>query len=79
MKETANRGKGKRCTACMQWAVLAVFVVFSIGGQLIPKMAVGEQFPVMRVSSTIAAAATLVLIGLILLLYRNADQRIRRL
>ena len=34
-----------------------------------------EQFPVMRVSSTIAAAVTLVLIGLILLLYRNADQR----
>ena len=32
-----------------------------------------EQFPVMRVSSTIAAAITLVLIGLILLLYRNAD------
>lgn len=37
-----------------------------------------EQFPVMRVSSTIAAAVTLVLIGLILLLYRNADRRIRR-
>lgn len=34
-----------------------------------------EQFPVMRVSSTIAVAVTLVLIGLILLLYRNADQR----
>ncbi len=34
-----------------------------------------EQFPVMRVSSTIAAAVTLVLIGLILLLYRNTDQR----
>jgi len=34
-----------------------------------------EQFPVMRASSTIAAAVTLVLIGLILLLYRNADQR----
>lgn len=34
-----------------------------------------EQFPVMRVSSTIAAAVTLVFIGLILLLYRNADQR----
>ena len=26
-----------------QWVVLAVFVVFSAGGQLIPKMAVGEQ------------------------------------
>ena len=37
-----------------------------------------EQFPVMRAGSTIAAAVTLVLIGLILLLYRNADQRIRR-
>lgn len=36
-----------------------------------------EQFPVMRVSSTIAAAVTLVLIGLILLLYRNVDRRIR--
>lgn len=34
-----------------------------------------EQFPVMRVTSTIAAAVTLVLIGLILLLYRNTDQR----
>ena len=34
-----------------------------------------EQFPVMRASSTIATAVTLVLIGLILLLYRNADQR----
>ena len=34
-----------------------------------------EQFPVMRGSSTIAAAVTLVFIGLILLLYRNADQR----
>ena len=34
-----------------------------------------EQFPVMRAGSTIAAAVTLVLIGLILLLYRNADQR----
>ena len=30
-----------------------------------------EQFPVMRVSSTIAAAVTLVLIGLILLSYYN--------
>ena len=30
-----------------------------------------EQFPVMRVSSTIAAAVTLVLIGLILLSYDN--------
>ena len=37
-----------------------------------------EQFPVMRASSTIAAVVTLVLIGLILLLYRNADRRIRR-
>ena len=37
-----------------------------------------EQFPVMGVSSTIAAVAALVLIGLILLLYWNADQRIRR-
>ena len=37
-----------------------------------------EQFPVMCVSSTIAAAVTLVLIGFILLLYRNADRRIRR-
>ena len=61
-----------------QWVVLAAFVVFSVGGQLIPKMAVGEQIPVMRVSSTIAAAVTLVLIDLILLLYRNADRRIRR-
>ena len=26
-----------------QWVVLAAFVVFSVGGQLIPKMAVGEQ------------------------------------
>ena len=26
-----------------QWGVLAAFVVFSVGGQLIPKMAVGEQ------------------------------------
>ena len=26
-----------------QWDVLAAFVVFSVGGQLIPKMAVGEQ------------------------------------
>lgn len=26
-----------------QWVVLAVFVVFSVGGQLIPKMAVGVQ------------------------------------
>ncbi|GFI48088.1 hypothetical protein IMSAGC019_03414 [Lachnospiraceae bacterium] len=34
-----------------------------------------EQFPVMRVTSIIAAAVTLVLIGLILLLYRNTDQR----
>ena len=37
-----------------------------------------EQFPVMRVSSTIAAAVTLVLIGLILLVYRNVHRRIRR-
>ena len=37
-----------------------------------------EQFPVMRVSSTIAAAVTLVLIGLILLAYRNVHRRIRR-
>lgn len=28
-----------------QWGVLAAFVVFSVGGQLIPKMAVGEQIP----------------------------------
>ena len=28
-----------------QWVVLAAFVVFSVGGQLIPKMAVGEQIP----------------------------------
>ena len=35
-----------------------------------------EQFPVMRVSSTIAAAVTLVLIGLILLVCRNVHQRI---
>jgi hypothetical protein len=31
-----------------QWVVLAVFVVFSVGGQLIPKMAVGEQIPWLR-------------------------------
>ena len=37
-----------------------------------------EQFPVMRVSSTIAAAVTLVLIGLILLVCRNVHRRIRR-
>ncbi len=28
-----------------QWVVLVAFVVFSVGGQLIPKMAVGEQIP----------------------------------
>ena len=28
-----------------QWVVLAAFVVFSVGGQLIPKMAAGEQIP----------------------------------
>ena len=28
-----------------QLVVLAAFVVFSVGGQLIPKMAVGEQIP----------------------------------
>lgn len=28
-----------------QWVVLAAFVVFSVGGQLIPKMAVGGQIP----------------------------------
>nr|WP_300836182.1 CPBP family intramembrane metalloprotease [uncultured Acetatifactor sp.] len=28
-----------------QWGVLVTFVVFSVGGQLIPKMAAGEQIP----------------------------------
>ena len=28
-----------------QWTVLAVFVAFSVGGQLIPKMTTGEQIP----------------------------------
>lgn len=37
-----------------------------------------EQFPSMSLSSTIAATVTLVLIGLILLLYQNADGTIRR-
>ncbi|MEY8391933.1 type II CAAX endopeptidase family protein [Lachnospiraceae bacterium 45-W7] len=37
-----------------------------------------EQFPVMGVSSTIAASVTLVLIGLLLLFCRKADWMIRR-
>lgn len=37
-----------------------------------------EQFPVMSVSSTIAAAITLVLIGFIILMFRNTNQTTRR-
>ena len=37
-----------------------------------------EQFPVMNVSSTIAAAITLVLIGFIILMFRNTNRTMRR-
>lgn len=36
---------GLKKPGIQQWAVLSVFVAFSIGGQLIPKMAAGEQVP----------------------------------
>lgn len=37
-----------------------------------------EQFPIMSVSSTIAAAITLVLIGFIILMFRNTNRTMRR-
>ena len=60
------------------WFIKVSFFV-NLPNAFVTYMLKYEQFPVMRASSTIAADVTLVLIGLILLLYRNADQRIRRL
>ncbi|MEY8428827.1 CPBP family intramembrane glutamic endopeptidase [Lachnospiraceae bacterium 46-15] len=57
MPSSNNKGNGASVSGGMlaeaglkkpgiqQWAVLSVFVAFSIGGQLIPKMAAGEQVP----------------------------------